>query len=146
MVSRNIVWYALMQYDVIDYTLMIDAHSIKIYAPQLLHLLPRIILKLIVFPSPNVQSFLLSFFFFFLVRYRIPSWLISAIYCSWLNQSSIRLYSSAFYDQHMVPFQPPEIVTTPLEDLLLQVAFHPLLYPFHCCCLLLLLLLLTEWQ
>lgn len=34
---------------------------------------------------------------------------------------SPRLYSSAFYDQHMVPFQPPEIATTPLEDLLLQV-------------------------
>lgn len=32
-----------------------------------------------------------------------------------------RLYSSAFYDQHMEQFQEPEIVTTPLEDVLLQM-------------------------
>jgi ATP-dependent RNA helicase DHX37/DHR1 len=32
-----------------------------------------------------------------------------------------RLYSSAFYDQHMNMFQEPEIVTTPLEDILLQM-------------------------
>lgn len=38
-----------------------------------------------------------------------------------LSSPSLRLYSSAFYDQHMVPFQPPEIATTSLEDLLLQV-------------------------
>ena len=38
-----------------------------------------------------------------------------------LLSSRPRLYSSAFYDQHMVTFQPPEIATTPLEDLLLQV-------------------------
>ena len=32
-----------------------------------------------------------------------------------------RLYSSAFYDQHMEQFSEPEICNTPLEDLLLQV-------------------------
>jgi hypothetical protein len=32
-----------------------------------------------------------------------------------------RLFSSAFYDQHMKQFQPPEILKTPLEDLLLQM-------------------------
>ena len=32
-----------------------------------------------------------------------------------------RLYSSAFFDQHMVRFQPPEILCTPLEDLLLNM-------------------------
>lgn len=32
-----------------------------------------------------------------------------------------RLFSSAFYDQHMKEFQPPEILKTPLEDLLLQM-------------------------
>ena len=48
--------------------------------------------------------------------------------------STFRLYSSAFYDQHMVPFQPPEIVTTPLEDLLLQVPVAlTLSYPFYLC-------------
>lgn len=32
-----------------------------------------------------------------------------------------RLYSSAFYDQHMHKFRPPEITTSPIEDLVLQV-------------------------
>jgi ATP-dependent RNA helicase DHX37/DHR1 len=32
-----------------------------------------------------------------------------------------RLYSSAFFDQHMKQFQEPEICTIPLEDLILQV-------------------------
>ena len=32
-----------------------------------------------------------------------------------------RLYSSAFFDQHMIAHQDPEIVQTPLEDLLLQL-------------------------
>lgn len=32
-----------------------------------------------------------------------------------------RLFSSAFYDQHMKEFQAPEILKTPLEDLLLQM-------------------------
>ncbi len=32
-----------------------------------------------------------------------------------------RLYSSAFYDQHMELFPSPQICTTPLEDLLLQM-------------------------
>ncbi len=38
---------------------------------------------------------------------------------------SLSLYlclSSAFYDQHMKQFQEPEILRTPLEDLLLQVS------------------------
>jgi hypothetical protein len=38
-----------------------------------------------------------------------------------ISSLASRLYSSAFYDQHMIPFQPPEIATTSLEDLLLQV-------------------------
>ena len=32
-----------------------------------------------------------------------------------------RLYSSAFYDQHMPTFAPPQMDTTPLEDVLLQM-------------------------
>ena len=32
-----------------------------------------------------------------------------------------RLYSSAYFDQHMARFQPPEIFSTPLEDLLLNM-------------------------
>eukprot|EP01035_Chromulina_nebulosa_P019781 gene19781-25721_t len=32
-----------------------------------------------------------------------------------------RLYSSAFYDQHMTLFKPAEILSTPLEDLILQM-------------------------
>lgn len=32
-----------------------------------------------------------------------------------------RLYSSAFFDQHLPRFQAPSILTTPLEDLLLQM-------------------------
>jgi hypothetical protein len=77
-------------------------------------------------------SFLLSFqYHLFLstpVRRLSPHFFI--LYLS----STFRLYSSAFYDQHMVPFQPPEIVTTPLEDLLLQVpAAHILSYPFYLC-------------
>lgn len=32
-----------------------------------------------------------------------------------------RLYSSAFFEQHMKLFRPPEILSTPLEDLVLQM-------------------------
>jgi hypothetical protein len=58
-----------------------------------------------------------------------------------ISSLTSRLYSSAFYDQHMIPFQPPEIATTSLEDLLLQVCLTdmthlahttPLLYLLHC--------------
>jgi HrpA-like RNA helicase len=53
----------------------------------------------------------------------IPSHLISSL--------ASRLYSSAFYDQHMIPFQPPEIATTSLEDLLLQVRLTDMTYLSH---------------
>lgn len=32
------------------------------------------------------------------------------------------MYSSAFFDQHMLAFQDPEIVSVPLEDLVLQLS------------------------
>ena len=51
------------------------------------------------------------------ILYDLPLHIVTLV----VTMSCLAVLSSAFYDQHMPLFQAPEICSTPLEDLILQV-------------------------